>query len=239
MATGTATAKGKARPAALVRAQHGAAAASLSKAERGVLDEALRRGADLADEMHSKVSAYGRWLLDSVFGGDTTAALDDKSKNEVWAELVRRAGGPSFPVSRRLLYVAVKIAAYDKRITDAAWRGLDAGRKEILLVLPGETELRRAAQQVTRYNLSQAKTRELVTGMLSDGTKTRQVRVTAPGIVGRVKKLRESIDGPSFLRRVGEIRAELEPPERRAIIEEIDHLREALSAVARELRGRR
>ena len=90
-------------------------------------------GADLADELQSKVAAFGRWLLDAVFANDAAEALDLKTKNPVWLELVRRAGGPTLRVSSKMLYVALRLAAYDKRITDQTWRGLDAGRKELLM----------------------------------------------------------------------------------------------------------
>jgi hypothetical protein len=101
------------------------AAVHLTKAQRGVLDEALRLGEDLADEIGSKTVSYGRWLLETVFGSDASAALDDKSHNPVWLELMRRAGGPTLPLSRRMLYVALQLASHDKQITDQSWRGLD------------------------------------------------------------------------------------------------------------------
>jgi hypothetical protein len=119
----------KSRSAALVRAEHGGAPVHLTKEERGVLDEALRLGADLADEIGNKTVSYGRWLLETVFDNDASAALDDKGHNPVWLELVRRAGGPTLALSRRMLYVALQVAAHDKQITDQSWQRLDAGRK--------------------------------------------------------------------------------------------------------------
>jgi hypothetical protein len=86
------------RPAALVRAEHGGATVHLTGAEKKVLDEALRRGEDLREELETKTLEYGR---------------------------CRRAGGPTLGVTRHLLYVALRIAANDRRITAAAWRGLD------------------------------------------------------------------------------------------------------------------
>jgi hypothetical protein len=49
-----------------------------------------------------------------------------------------------------MLYVALQLAAYDKRITDQTWRGLDTGRKELLLPLAEDRRLRDAAQHVSR-----------------------------------------------------------------------------------------
>ena len=93
----------RARPVALARAQHAEAPAHLTSPERGVFEEALRRGEDLREEIESSVSSFGRWLLGAVFHDDTTAALDDKSQNPVWLELVRRAGGPMLGLSKGAL----------------------------------------------------------------------------------------------------------------------------------------
>ena len=153
----------RSRPSALVRAEHGGAPVHLTPIERQVFGEALRLGADLADEVEAKVSAFGRWLLEAVFDNDAAAALDGKTKNPVWQELVRRAGGPTLRVSKHMLYVAVQLAAYDKRITDQTWRGLDTGRKELLLPLAEDRRLRDAAQHVSKFNLTQTKTRKTKT----------------------------------------------------------------------------
>jgi polyhydroxyalkanoate synthesis regulator phasin len=172
------------------------------------------------------VSAYGRWLLESVFDNDAAAALDEKTKNPVWLELVRRAGGPTLRVGRRMLYVSLQLAARDKRITDQSWRGLDAGRKEILLPLDDDRCLRDAAHHVSKFNLTQTKTREYVGEILAQSGSARQVRISGPVLIGRMRKLRESLDGAAVLRKVRALHAELEK------------LREVLQAIAREVRGR-
>lgn len=63
----------------------------LDDKQRRLLDEALRRGQDLSEEIETKVAAYGRWLLETVFANDSSEALDDRTKNPVWQELVRHA----------------------------------------------------------------------------------------------------------------------------------------------------
>ena len=125
-----------------------------------------------------------------MFADDASAALDDKSKNPVWLELVRRAGGPTLGIGRRMLYVALQVAAHDKRITDQAWRGLDAGRKELLLPLATDDRLREGAQHVSKFNLSQANTRHYVAEVLKSSGKPRQVRLTAQRLSSKVEKLR-------------------------------------------------
>ncbi len=230
--------KSPSRPSALVRAEHGGAPVHLSADEKKVFGEALRLGADLADEVEAKVSAYGRWLLEAVFGNDAGAALDEKTKNPVWQELVRRAGGPTLRIGRRMLYIAVRLAAYDKRITDQTWRGLDSGRKELLLPLREDRRLRDAAQHVTKFNLTQTKTSAYVSELLTATGEAPNVRLTAPLLMGRMKKIRESLGGAAILRRVRAIQANLDAPERQALAGEIDKVREVLTALAREVRGR-
>jgi hypothetical protein len=227
-----------ARPSALVRAEHGGAPVHLNAAEQKVFGEALRLGADLADELEAKVSAFGRWLLQAVFASDAAAALDDKTKNPVWQELVRRAGGPTLRISKHMLYVAVRLAAYDKRITDQTWRGLDPGRKELLLPLREDRRLRDAAQHVAKFNLTQTKTTAYVSELLAETGEPAQVRLTAPVLMRRMEKIREALGGAAVLKKVRALHGEMDAKERQALAGEIDKVREVLTAIAREVRGR-
>jgi len=226
------------RPSALVRAEHGGAPVRLNAAEKKVFSEALRLGADLADEVEAKVSAYGRWLLEVVFADDAAAALDDRTKNPVWLELVRRAGGPTLRIGRRMLFIAVRLAAYDKRITDQTWRGLDAGRKELLLPLREDRRLRDAAQHVTKFNLTQTKTTAYVSELLAETGEAPSVRLTAPLLIGRMKKIHESLGGAAVLRKVRALHADLDGAERKALAGEVEKVRDVLTVIAREVRGR-
>jgi hypothetical protein len=221
-----------------VRAEHGGTALHLTSSEKRIFEEALRRGEDLADDVESKVSAYGRWLLATVFDDDAAVALDEKTKNPVWLELVRRAGGPTLRIGRRMLYVALQVAANDRRITDESWRRLDSGRKEILLPLDDARSLRDAADHVSKFKLTQTKTRQYVGALLAKRGGSAQARLTPPILVRRISKLRESLDGAAVMRRVKAMQADLDSGDRRAIAAEIDKLREVLSAIAREIRGR-
>jgi hypothetical protein len=230
--------KPRLRPSALVRAEHGGAPVHLTTPERQVFGEALRLGVDLAGEVETKVSSYGRWLLGAIFANDAAAALDARTKNPVWQELVRRAGGPTLPISKHLLFVALQLAAYDKRITDQTWRGLDPGRKELLLPLAEDRRLREAAQHVSKFNLTQAKTKAYVSELLAESGEAPVVRLTAPMLMGRMKKMRETLGGASVLRKIRALHGDLDASERQALAGEIDKVREVLSAIAREVRGR-
>jgi hypothetical protein len=232
------SAKAAARPSALVRAEHGGAPIRLNAAEKKMFGEALRLGADLADEVEAKVSAYGRWLLEAVFHNDAGAALDDRTKNPVWQELVRRAGGPTLRIGRKMLYISVRLAAYDKRISDQTWRGLDAGRKELLLPLREDRRLRDAAQHVTRFNLTQTKTSAYVSELLAETGEAPNIRLTAPLLLGRMKKIRESLGGAAVLKKVRALQVDLAASERQQLASEIDKVRDVLAGIAREVRAR-
>lgn len=227
----------KSRPSALVRAEHGGEPLALDKSQRTLLEEALRRGEDLREEVEAKVTSYGRWLLSAVFADDIAAALDAKSKNPVWLELVRRAGGPTLRVSRKTLYVAVSVAALDKRITDQSWRGLDGGRKELLLPLGDPKKLREAAKHVSKFNLTQPDTRAYVTELLKGDGKERQVRITAPRLVARVRTLRASLEKGATLKKIAALAGELETQDREKAAAEVDRLRDVLQQISRHLRG--
>ncbi|CAN5555171.1 hypothetical protein BH09MYX1_BH09MYX1_10640 [soil metagenome] len=226
------------RSSAIVRAEHDGAPVHLTKPERRVFETALRMGEDLADEVESKVAAYGRWLLEEVFANDAGAALDDRTKNPVWTELVRRAGGPTLRIGRRTIHVALRLAAYDRRITDQTWRELDAGRKERLLPLHEDRRLREAAQHVTKFKLTQVKTEAYVSSLLAESGTPTEVRLTGPLLLGRMKKLHETLSGASVLKKVRTLRGDLKPKERDALVSELEKVRDVITAIAREVRGR-
>ena len=227
-----------ARPRALVLAEHGEAPVKLTSDERKILNEALRRGEDLRGEVEAQVTSYGRWLLGAVFADDASAALDDKSNNAVWRELVRRAGGPTLRIGRRMLYVALQVAARDKRIADTTWRSLDAGRKELLLPLADDARLRDAAQHVAKFNLTQASTRQYVSELRAAAGNARAIRLTVPRLVAQVHKLRATIGSPAALRKIEQLRDGTDAKDRERAAAEVEQLREVLSSIAKSLRAR-
>ncbi|CAN5245147.1 hypothetical protein BH09MYX1_BH09MYX1_62750 [soil metagenome] len=208
---------GGGRSSALDRAEHGGKPVSLSADEKLVLADAVRAGTDLAATIESEVMAYGRLVLSKVFRDDTTAALDQKNKNPVWLELVRRAGGPTLRLGRRALYVCVKLAAWDKRIQDETFDRLDIGRKELLLPLADAKRMRDAANHVVKVKLTQTDTKQYVTSLMEENGKSRQVRLTKAGLASRVGKLSESLSGASVMRQVRQMHADLAVEERNEV----------------------
>ena len=224
--------KGSGRAIALVRAEHREAPLALSKPQRALVAEACRLGHDLADGVEAEVMRFGRWLLECVFDSDAAEAVDARSVNPVWLELTRRAGGPTLRVSRHMLYTALQLAARDARIADQSWRNLDAPRKELLLPLRDDQAIRKAAQHVSKFDLSQSKTRRYVTKQLAGTSRPRQVRLTAEGLAKRVRALQASLEGDAVLAKV---RA-LDGADRDKIASEVQRLRATLADVARVLR---
>src|SRR5207249_5752286 len=90
----------------------------------------------------------------------------------------------------RMLYVALHLAARDKRITDQAWRGLDAGRKELLLPLRNDGAIREAAQHVAQFNLTQRNTREYVRSLVTPAGNAPVIRLTGPRFIARLERVR-------------------------------------------------
>ncbi len=230
------TNKTASRPSALARAEHGGPPVHLTATQRKVLDRALRLGEDLREELESKTLAYGRWLLEEVFDDDTAAALDDKSKNPIWQELVRRAGGPTLGITQHLLYVALRIAAHDHRISAATWRGLDAGRKELLLPLHNERAMLSAAKHVSEMNLSQKKTAEYVRGLREAAGKPRSVRITPATFATRVKRLRTGLGGAAAVRRLRTLT--MQPGDRAIVVNELEELRDAVGEMLKAVKGK-
>lgn len=176
---------------------------SLAKAERALLAEALRRAENARNVLESTLLDFGRWLLVEVFHDDAAAALGDRKRdNPVWRELLSRAGGPTLRLNAKFLYVALDIAAHDKRIQDDSWRLLEPGRKELLLPLRDEASMRKAARRVVEMKLSQRATRDLVRAELATRGDKPAVRVTPQRFQSQLKKFRERVADASYKKKV-------------------------------------
>lgn len=211
---------------------------ALDAAGRKLLAEALRRGAEAADTAEDAILGFGRWLLVSVFDDDAAAALDDRAANPVWRELLRRAGGPTLRVSERMLYVALHVAARDKRIGDEAWRALDVGRKELLLPLGDEHAMRKAAQHVAAMKLSLRATREYVAALRAEQGAAPKARVTPERVVQRVRRFNKLAGDEASARRSLAALQRLEGDARRDAETDLRQLRDWAAAMLRGLRDR-
>jgi hypothetical protein len=57
-------------------------------------------------------------------------------------------------------------------------------------------------------------------------------------LLRRMAKIREALGGAAVLKKVRALQGDLEPKERQALAGEIDKVRDVLTALAREVRGR-
>ena len=74
--------------------------------------------------------------------------------------------------------------------------------------------------------------------LLSETGEPPQVRLTAPVLMKRMTNIREALGGAAVLKKVRALGVDLDPKERQALAGEIDKVREVLTAIAREVRGR-
>jgi hypothetical protein len=206
----------------------------LDRAQKALLDEALLQGERARDAVEDAVMEFGRWLLLHVFENDAQAATDLRTRNPVFLELLRRAGGPTLGLSVRAIYVALHAAAFDRRIADPAWRGLTLARKELLLPLGDEAQIRAAARHVAKFNLSHRETRSYVSQLLTRAGTPRQVRVTLPRLTARMRDLRQRSGAP-VLERAAELARDASAQERSALLKELRALRGVLDRLERTL----
>jgi hypothetical protein len=206
----------------------------LDRAQKALLDEALLQGESARDAVEDAVMEFGRWLLFHVFENNAQAATDLRPRNPVFLELLRRAGGPTLGLSVRAIYVSLHAAAYDRRIADPTWRGLTLTRKELLLPLADEAQIRRAARHVAKYNLSHRDTRAYVSQLLARSGTPRQVRVTLPRLAARIRDLRRRSGAP-VLDRAAELVRAASPQERSELLKEVRALRGVLDRLERTL----
>lgn len=216
-----------------------ASTTALTAPQRALLAEALRRAEETRDVMEDALVSFGRWLLVAVFNDDASAALGDRSDNPVWLDLLHRAGGPTLRLSEKMLYVALHIAARDRRITDEAWRNLEPGRKEILLPLGDDGLMRKAAQHVSAMKLTQRATRAYVASLQAERGKAKGARLTAPRLAARVRRFREGVASKAVEKRIAAALDAAEPDDAKAAIEELEAVRAWADRLLRRARRRR
>lgn len=207
----------------------------MSKDETPVFNEALRRGEEARNKIESALIEYGAWILVHVFGGDTTAALEHRKDNAIWLNLLSRAGGKTLRVSKKFLTVAVRIAAYDKRLQSDSWKLLEPGRKELLLPLKDEALLREAAEHVVDSTLGLDATKTYVHTLREKNGVSKTSRMTAPNLKKKFAGVRGQLMDKGFLQRVVKLAATLDPAEKKELKDEARALEAALAALRKKL----
>jgi hypothetical protein len=209
---------------------------ALSAPERLLLAEALRLADDARQTMEHALITFGNWMLVNVFANDASAALEGRTHNPLWRELLGRAGGPTLRLSRRLLYVAVEIAARDRRINDESWRLLEPSRKERLLPLGDEDLMRDAAQYVVAMKLTLRATEAYVRALREARGVSAAARLTGPRLAHRVRRFRENLATTAMRRKLRSLAGSLSTEEKAAVKDELASLRDWAEEALRTLR---
>ncbi len=149
-------------------------------AQDKLLAEALRRGENAREGMETVLKEYGAWLFGNVFNGDSAAAINERKNNPVWQSLLEKAGGSTLRLNERMLTVCLLAAAYDKHLNSDSWRLLDLGRKELLLRLETDEQLREGAEHAINAKTTWRMTRDYVANVLAEAGTPVEVRVSVP-----------------------------------------------------------
>lgn len=130
--------------------------------------EAQRRGREVLSRAETAIAEFGQWLFANVFADDARAVLDRPITSPVWAELVRSAESDKLPLTRVSLTNTLRVAALDKRLSDASWSRLTFSHKVVLLALSEPKALRAAARHVLSASLSVRQTRAYVVALRAE-----------------------------------------------------------------------
>ncbi len=208
---------------------------ALSKAEQALLATALERSESTRNAIETSLVEYGRWLLVHVFGDDTSAVLEHRYDNPIWVHLLKRAGGSTLRLSPRFLSNALLIATYDKRLNDGSWKALDPGRKEILLPLKADRELRDAAKHVLTANLSTRKTREFVGQLREANGVSVERRESAARVRQILRSTHDRFSGKQRTERILAAAKKLDAKERGQLVKEFEALAKTAAALAKKI----
>lgn len=204
----------------------------LTSAQEEVLAHLLDEAATTSSEVATRMMSFGRLVLLVVFDGNANAARNPRRvANPLWLELRRRAGGPTLRLSEYFISVAVRLAAWDKTITDESWRLLDPRRKELLLPLRDADRLREAAQHVMSFKLDDDATRDYVEALRQAAGRPPKSRLTPARARVQARELVARFRKGRAVQRLAEAAAEMPPRERAKLVKEL----EELGALADEL----
>jgi len=211
--------------------------AAVALTDERLVAEAQRRAREVLATAESAIAELGQWLLANVFADDARAVLDRPIESPVWLELMRTAESDKLPLSRVSLAQTLRVAALDKRLSDAAWSRLTFSHKVALLPLPGPKELRAAARHVLSASLSVRQTRVYVRSL-------RDEQEGAAPKLSPAKALRSLSSVSGRFQRAPDVRrfaaqlAKLDEPQREEAAAQIEALIDAFASMLDVVRRR-
>lgn len=197
------------------------------------LAEALRRGREVVHGAESLLASYGEWLFANVFEGDTKAILDHESTHPVWTALTAAADGATLPLSRTTLAFTVRVAAYDKRLSDGAWSALGFSVKVALLPLREPKALRAAARQALASSMSVRDAKKYVVTLL--GPVASPARMSPKMARNAVSRLSNQFTAGTYATKLESALNKLDDDERAKAKEKLSALVKQLQKLVKDL----
>ena len=210
---------------------------TLKREQKLLLAEAQRRGREAMERAEGALAEFGQWVFANVFLGETQAVLDrEPGDNDLYRALMMTAGSEQMPIARGSLSAALRVAAYDKRLADAAWSRLRFSHKEKLLVLAEPNAMRAAARHVLAASLDVNSTREYVAQLLGEPTPTRITPARAAKAALRASK--PFLDAQHVSRWTKQL-ASLDPEERAEVASTLKAARTAINTLLEAVRAKK
>lgn len=220
--------------AELVHASEEPAQGVVVRSNEALVAEAIRRGREVVSQAEGALASYGEWLFANLFEGDSRAVLDRDLDDPAWVALMHSANSATFPMSRATLSTTLRVAAYDKRLADAAWQRLSFSHKAALLPLADPKTMRTAARHVLAASLSVRATNEYIANLrFPDG---RTPRLTPSGARKTITRLAEPFSQAKYLAQLESQLARLDESERTHVARELETLVEQLGHVLAALK---
>jgi hypothetical protein len=212
------------------------AATTVIEADDVLVVEAQRRGREVLSRAESAIAEFGQWLFANVFAEDARAVLDRPITSPVWALLLRSAESDKLPLTRVALSNTLRVAALDKRLSDAAWTRLSFSHKLALMPLGDPKALRSAARHVLSASLSVRQARAYVLALrVEQGEGAPKLSPTkALRSLGAVS---ERFERAQDVRRFGAQLAKLDEEQRALAESQLESLIEAFSSMLTSVRG--
>ncbi len=199
------------------------------KADAASLGEAIRRGRAVVDAAESAVASYGQWLFATLFASDTKSVLDRAIEQPTFDALLEAAESPTLPLGRGVIRVALRVAAFDKRLADEPWSRLHYSHKVELLPLGEPKLMRAAARHVLAASLHTPQVRLYVQRLLKpDGVPPKLSPTTA---VASIERFAGRFDRPRSVEKYATNLSRLADDKRDASLERIEVLVERLQRV--------
>lgn len=212
---------------------------ALTADEQKVLAKLLDAAESTRGTVEQKFREFGRTVLTAVFDGDTTeAAALETSANPIVRELLRRAGGTTLRLSRKIVSESVRIAAYEKAVNDETFSGLDFARKALLLPMRDIDAMREAAQHVAAFKLDEDATEAYVKSKRATEGRPPASRLSPPRAKQALAQLRKRFDRRA-VQHLLNAAENLDTSEREELLREVESAQELLATLRTGLRKRR